>query len=330
MKIKKIIAIFGVFIIMIAFQASASATTVSISNATVGPDETAVLPIMIYDVTNVSGAYIKLSYDQSIVQVTDIEGSDLNFITYENISNSIGLVRYAAINQPDAQNGPDIRFADVTFKAVGGTGDSSPLSLNVISIQDSNYEEISRTVSDGTFMVISDLVPPSVTSPSANPNVIPIDTDNDFTWGETSTLNVTVSDPDGVSQVTVDLSLIGGSNEQPMQYIGSDIWSVDVSVPNGVSQGTYNFLVTAMDGHGNSNSMVNIELNVAQNGDVDRDGKVDLKDGVYLLNHALLVDGYGNIDSGLADVTGDGAVILEDGIYLVNYLYRINGYGILH
>ena len=330
MKIKKIIAICGVLITMIAFQASASATIVSISNATLGPDETAVLPIMIYDVTNVSGAYIKLSYDQSVVHVTNIEGSDLNFITYENISNSIGLVRYAAINQPDAQNGPGIKFADVTFKAVGGTGDLSPLSLNVISLQDSNYDEISRTVSDGTFKVISDLVPPSVTYPSANPNVIPIDTDNDFTWGETSTLNVTVSDLDGVSSVTIDLTPIGGSKEQSMKNIGSDIWSVEISVPNGVSQGTYNFLVTAMDEYGNSNSTVGIELNIAQNGDVDRDGKVDLNDGVYLLNHALLVEGYGDIDSGLADVTGDGTVILEDGIYLVNYIYGINGYGILH
>ena len=306
-------------------QMSVVATTVSISDAQVGPSGTIVLPIMIYDVTNVSGAYINMSFDQSVVYVTAIGDSDLNLTTYRNINNNSGFVGYAAINWPSALGGPNITFANVTLEAVGGVGDSCLMALNVVSMQDANYSEIPRTIVNGTF-TISDLVQPLVTNPSSNPNVIPVDTDDDPRWGENSMLNVTVTDSSGVSQVTVDLSLIGGLEAQQMTNIGSNTWSVTTSAPSETSPGTYNLLVIATDIYNNTNSTVSIGLDVALNGDVIRDGKVDLNDGISLINHVLLVPGYDDIEDGLAEVTGDGVVVLDDGIYLVNNAFGISGY----
>lgn len=330
MKIKRQIAILLAILIIVALQVSAAPTTVTVPDINVKPDETVVIPIMVYDVTNVSGAYFKLGYNQSVVYVTDIGNSDLNLVTYESINNGTGQVAYALINWPDASDGSNIKLANVTLKAVGVHGDSCSLSLDVMSLQDDGYQEITRTIENGTVTVVSDLTPPSITSPLANPDVIPIDNDNNLTWGEISILNAEISDINEIKSVTIDLSPLGGSETQQMTNIESDTWVTEISAPNGSLPGVYRFLITAIDENGNSNTEVNVELNVAENGDVNRDGIVDLDDGVYLLNHVLLVEGYEEIDDSLADVTGDGAVILDDGMYLVNHVYGIEGYETLH
>lgn len=54
-------------------------------------------------------------------------------------------------------------------------------------------------------------------------------------------------------------------------------------------------------------------------GDVNRDGAVNLGDGIYLANYILRVIGYEEIDEEAADIDGNGLVNLEDALYLINH-----------
>ena len=176
-------------------------------------------------------------------------------------------------------------------------------------------------------------IKPAVTNPTATPNVIPDDTDNNPLWGEASTLSVSV-DCDNLASVTVDLSQIGGSPVQPMANAGGNLWLVPANASAGTTPGTYLLPVNATDTYGNSNTTEKISLRVQKNGDVqpyDGDGKVTfLKDALYLLRHTRNVPGYENIRDNIAEVTGDGKVtFLKDALYLLRHTRNVPGYEIL-
>ena len=135
-------------------QVTAGTTTISIPDASIEEGQSVNLPIMINDVKNVVGSHILLTYDPSVVQVTDIGNSNLNLETYKRIDNSIGLTRYAVINLDGGLNG-NVKFADVMLDSVGNIGESCLLEIDAVSVQDDNYEEIQRVVSSGTFAIIT-------------------------------------------------------------------------------------------------------------------------------------------------------------------------------
>ena len=182
------------------------------------------------------------------------------------------------------------------------------------------------TPAERSFTVLVDLI---VTNPSATPSLIPDDTDNAPGWGETTQLNVTVTDDSGILNVTINLSQIGGSSVQPMRKIEGDIWSVTTNASagtagwNGTAYVPYHLQVNATDIHGNSNTSVSIELMVMKNGDVTGDGFVDDGDGIRLMNHDYYPEDprYGILSDTVADVTGDGIVDDGDGIRLMNHDY---------
>ena len=90
---------------MFILQASASATTVFVKDVKLRQGQTTVLPITIHNLTgDVSGTYIKLIYDQSVVNVTKIGGGDFNFVTFKEVKNDLRFSRYAAINWPHTLN----------------------------------------------------------------------------------------------------------------------------------------------------------------------------------------------------------------------------------
>jgi parallel beta-helix repeat protein len=177
-----------------------------------------------------------------------------------------------------------------------------------------------------------DTAPTSVTDPIAAPSTIPEDTDNDPQWGESSRLNVIVTDDDGIASVTIDLSAIGRLSAQPMNNIGGNIWSVNTSAAAGTPPQTYDLRVNATDIYGHSNTSVVISLTVVKNGDVNNDGEVDyMGDAVYLLRHTRNMPGYEAVLDGIADVTGDGKVdFVNDAVYLVRHTTNTPGYEILH
>ena len=186
----------------------------------------------------------------------------------------------------------------------------------------------------------SDTTPPLVTNPNATPSLIPDDTDNDPSWGETAQLNVTVTDDSEILSVTINLSQIGGSPVQPMTNIGGNIWSVTTNASagtagwNGTAYVSYHLQVNATDIYGNSNTSASIELIVMKNGDIDSNGVVNLNDGNHLTAYTIGgIAGYEIPEDMmvLADVDGNGVVNLNDGIYLTAYtIGGIPGYDSLH
>lgn len=138
---------------LISFPVSAASTTVSISDVFVESGEITTASIMINDVENLSGAHILLTYDPSVVHVTDIGNSDLDFETYKDINNSAGYTRYVVVNLQGPLEGPNIKFADVILEALGDAGSSCTMEVEAISMQDSNYDEIPQTYINGIFTI---------------------------------------------------------------------------------------------------------------------------------------------------------------------------------
>ena len=337
-KVGMISAVALMFLILTSVTASA-ATTVTISSAEVSVSESTTVPIMINNVTAVKGAHILLEYDSSVVNALDIGNSDFALETFKEIDNATGYVRYAVFGLT-ALNG-EVKFADVTLK--GMSMGSSPLTLNIMSLSDGT-SEIPRDVVNGTFTVQSDVEPPIVENPRADPVVIPDDTDNEPTWGEVTELVVNVSDDSAIDSVTVNLAALGKDSVVYMSNIGnyteaSTLWLI-FNVSTNASSGTANWdgseylpyclVVNATDIYGQSNTSVCILLTVMKNGDVDENGGVNLDDGIYLVNYALMVPGHDLIQE-LADLDeAHGPPNLDDGIYLVNHALMVPGYSVLH
>jgi hypothetical protein len=175
-------------------------------------------------------------------------------------------------------------------------------------------------------------VPPVVTNPSAEPNIIPEDTDNNPLWGELANLSVVITDDSAITSVTIDLTSLGGSAVQPIARIGaSDIWNVSANASIGTAGWTgsayvpYLLQVNATDQYGASNDSVSVELLVMKNGDVDENGAINLDDAIYLANYALLVPGYGLVPE-VADVDGSSEVNLDDAVYLANHVMIVPEY----
>ena len=152
-------------IIISLLPASASATTtVSIQDVSIGEGESTIVPIMINDVVGVKGAHFLLSYDPAVVHVTDIGNSDFNLKTHEDINNSAdaGYTRYVVAYTTGTEGlTGDIKFADVTLKAVGNPGDSSPLNITAVALNNGTAE-IARDVDNGTFFIEGiDITPPT-------------------------------------------------------------------------------------------------------------------------------------------------------------------------
>ena len=135
---------------------------VSIQNVSIKPGENTTIPIMIYNVIGVKGATINLTYNASVVHVIDFGNSDFNFEVYSDVNNTAGYFLYAIANVPTGLTG-DITFIEVTLKAVGNTGDQSPLNLAVLSLNDgTGPDSIPRTAENGTFTIL-DTTPPTIT-----------------------------------------------------------------------------------------------------------------------------------------------------------------------
>ena len=328
-------SILGVGILVVV---SADSTTVSVGSATVGEGETAVVSIMIEDVEDAKAASIILNYNKDVVHVTDIGDTQFSMETSKTIDNTTGEAIYAAMQLTGSLSG-DVRLANVTLKAVGEAGDSSYLNITVLSLQNSSYEEIPRSISDGMF-TISETTAPIVKPESV---IIPEDTDHVPLWREMSTVDAT--DDGYISTVRVDLSSMGGSAITSASNVGNysdgTFWcvfnvtnaSVGAAKWNATSETyePYYLPVNATDIGGNSNTSVRIELIVAKNGDVTYNGDVNLGDGIYLINYALHVPGYDIPPErlGLADVDGNGEVNLGDGIYLTNHALHVPGFEVL-
>ena len=153
--------------------AAASATTVSIEEASANKGSTQKVPINIHDVADLGAADMYLFYDKDVVTAEDVSDGNLGSITYF-IGNEAGLtiMNWFSVNGKTG----DFVFAYVTFKAVGNQGDISALNLN-LSLVDSSGKPISHIVDSGIFTVSGALPTPAPTPTlSPTPSLTPTPT----------------------------------------------------------------------------------------------------------------------------------------------------------
>ena len=131
---------------------------VSIGNASLAPQASTTIPIMITKDTaqNVGSARINLTYDPTVVQVTSVEGNEFFDIFASNIID--GTVSMTGMNFTFLTT--PIKFADVTVKAVGNPGDYTPLNLTINELRDEYGSEMyPREVSNGSVSITAVAVP---------------------------------------------------------------------------------------------------------------------------------------------------------------------------
>ena len=307
-----------------------TSTTVSIEDVTVSPGESVVVPIMVNSVTNLGGCMINMTYNASVVHVTDVTPGDMDLLAC-NINNGSGWMYANAINYSEFGLSGNVVFAYVNLTAVGGDGDTSPLNITVEHLFDVGYDNITHTVINGTFTTgAEDSEPPLVTDASASRNTILNDNGRPRAPGTNVTvLNVTVTDSGSdVANVTINLSSIGGSPVQPMEQIPeTNIWTVTMNATAGINL-THQLTINATDNDGNYNNTVAIQLTVLRRGDVCRDDTIDHKDVMYIARYLAGLEPestnppdvlVGDVVGVAGEPEGDGVVNLMDALYMARY-----------
>jgi len=126
---------------------------ISIGDAAASPGETTTVPMIIYNATNVGVVDVTLTYNQSIIRVIDIAGVDFDTTTPNLEHNDKGFVRIGAFQTENPGLNGTVTIANITLKAVGSYGHSSPLNISVNEFKDAAPEgnELPYEVSNGTF-----------------------------------------------------------------------------------------------------------------------------------------------------------------------------------
>jgi hypothetical protein len=138
-----------------------SSTVVSITDVSAPLGGSITVPIMVNNVTNLGSGTINVTYNSSVVHVTDITDGTGNALesVISNINDSTGLVRILALDANNSHGG-DVIFANVTYKSVGSGGSSTTLNITVGDLTEYDCEtEIPHTVSNGTFTIITPTKP---------------------------------------------------------------------------------------------------------------------------------------------------------------------------
>lgn len=139
-------------ILLLILPASAQGTIVSIANVEAEYGSSITVPLMIYNVTNLGGGEVSVTYDPLIVHVTSVTKGDMNLGAY-NINNASGWV-YINTLSASGQSG-DVAFAYIHLVAVGNVADVSPLNITVYDLFDTTYKDIQHTIINGTFTITS-------------------------------------------------------------------------------------------------------------------------------------------------------------------------------
>jgi len=272
--------------------------------------------------TAISGAQLNIAFNGSMFKVNSISEGNLfkqngatTFFSKGIINNTNGNVdnifNVIIGNKNVSSHGV---FIIVNMTAIG-SGGSSWINMSNIKISDPDALSVTVDSTNGSIKINSLLMRnPSVDNPTAS-HEIPDDTDNEPMWGETTQLNVTVTGPNEVASVTVNLSEIGGQMAKTMINIGGNIWTTTTNASAGTPPKIYHLTVNATDIFRNSNNNIKIPLRVMKNGDLSGNGIIDIGDTLLCSNNVNDPD---LINSYIADVTGDGVINIGDCLRLSN------------
>jgi len=130
--------------------------TISIGNASTNTGYTTVVPIRIDNATNLGSVDINLTYNSSVVIAVNVTGGDFD-VTIPNLEHNVsGLVRIGAFQTENPGLNGSVNLAWVKLKAVGNTGENSPLNISVNTLRDATPQcnLIPYQVSNGTFTIL--------------------------------------------------------------------------------------------------------------------------------------------------------------------------------
>lgn len=129
----------------------ASATTITIGDIFSETDAT--VSIMINDVTDVAIAGVDVTYNPSVIVVTDVDLGEFDRYAPEFIDNESGRVRIGGYNLEEGLNG-NVRLANLTLSPKGSYGEISDLDIEITSeLKDSSNNPIEPDVIDGFFYI---------------------------------------------------------------------------------------------------------------------------------------------------------------------------------
>jgi len=130
--------------------ATATTVRVEIVNCALESGGTVTVPVQITNATGLGGCDINVTYDASIVHVTDVISGNMELLTYM-IDNESGWVRMNAINVT-GQSG-DAVPANLKLTAIGDAGSVSTLCVADATLLDTGYEIVPYATRDGTCTV---------------------------------------------------------------------------------------------------------------------------------------------------------------------------------
>lgn len=174
-------ALFGsiIFLLSLSFSAlvmaESSDVTVSIGDIEAPPGGFVKAPVMVRNVTALGGGLISISYDSTLVHVTDVTGGGGNALQIGawNSNNSVnpGYVRIASYSTWLPGQTGDVIFADVTYKAVEAADNTSALNISVESLFNVGYMDIPYGTDNGTLSVVETNITGFDTGAGAYPGI---------------------------------------------------------------------------------------------------------------------------------------------------------------
>ena len=268
---------------------------VSIADITADPGDVVTVPLMINNMTDFGTGTINITYDPSVVHVTDVTHSPDSAIAAFNNNNVLGFTAISASNAGGASG--DVIFANVEFTAVGSSGDSTPVNLDVVSLYDRLFNDVSTIVSNGSFKIQSsaDFAPYLViytisnTTISPNGDGVEDDTGIDVKFSESVDAVILIENATGVvksvyassSKVTDPTPKIWDGTDNDGDLVADGTYHVNITMDDGVNPPVYDNtrsivvanISTAIISIGNASATVTIPITIENGTNV---GAVDI------------------------------------------------------
>ncbi|RLG32000.1 hypothetical protein DRN97_08415 [Methanosarcinales archaeon] len=135
----------------VLITATASGTTaITIGNVSSAYNVT--VPIMINNVEDVAVVTVNITYDPSVIHVTDAGNSDFQLFFKNLCFVDKGWVKMGAYQVMNGLSG-DVKFAELNITPVGSPGETTNLEIEVITLTDSEDKPIKAAVKNGSFTI---------------------------------------------------------------------------------------------------------------------------------------------------------------------------------
>lgn len=255
---------------LLVLPTCAMSTVISIDDAFMEAGENTVTQIMINNVSYLGVADITLTFNSSVVHVVSANNSDFDWF-WPVINNSAGTIRMGGMDFGDGLYG-DVKFAEVTLKAVGEHGEISALNLSINELKEAGPIEISipATVDNGTAFI--NLPPVAVAVTLHRYNSVGTDYPCKAIFNASASYD---PDSDNITNYNWDFGDGYSGEGLTIEHVYSSYkW-------NGTGYEPFNVRLTVKDAEGLINTAI-MHVNVFIAGDADGDGRVNILDAVIV------------------------------------------------